>query len=54
MSESKIGMDGENAPENGSFAAYFTCWHQRRHKEGYMEFTGGRLGKQEKAKQGHF
>ena len=32
----------------------FINWnHRRRPKEGYLTFTGGRLGGREKAKQGH-
>ena len=53
MSESKIGMDGENAPENGSFAAYFIHQNQKkRYKEGYIKFIVSILRMQEKRKVG--
>lgn len=47
MFGSKISTDLENAPENGSFAAYFMY-----HKESYMKSIGGKLRGQDKAKWG--
>ena len=45
-------MDGDNAPENGSFVIYFIHYSPKRSKEGYMKFIVGGLGRQKKAKQG--